>query len=142
MKKRKQKKGRGLGPPVPPQEAMLRWRPIQEVPYYSYREQIRDETTDVRGIDPSSPFLLNRQGKAGREIYTVAPDKWTPYPAHLSRENWLPNPPHIAPQVLRMGGTAPGSLSTFQLQQIQTQQRAWPYLKNKMRDILFGGETG
>jgi hypothetical protein len=117
------------------QEAMLRWRPIGQYPYSDYRDQQADYTSDVRGIIPSSPFLLNRQGKAGQDIYTVAPATWTPYP--ISRENWLPNPPAINPQIFRMGGIPDSGLSIYATQKVGAGGRAWPYLKNRMRDILF-----
>lgn len=132
---------RGVQSAKAPVDQKRTWGPIGQFPYTDYREQQADYTDDVRGVFPHANFLLNRQGwtkNPSHDLYTVAPDHVTPY--LWQRETWLPNPPKLAPQIHRMGGQAPGQLSIFKIQELQAGMRAWPFLKNKIRDVLFSEE--
>ncbi|SRR5229473_6933943 len=110
---------------------------VQEEPYYSYREQIRDEDTATPQLHTWAKFALNRVGGALFNPYAEA--HITPYP--WQGAHYLPNPPMRAAQVYKMGGVPIGEgTSITDVQSIQSMMRAWPFLKNKMRNILFGDE--
>ena len=114
--------------------------PVLEAPYASYREQIADENTATPQLHTWAKFALNRVGGALFDPYPVA--QVTPYV--YQGEHYIPidyGRTRSIAQVYKMGGVPIGEgLSITTVQSITSNMRAWPFLKNKMRDILFGDE--
>ena len=113
---------------------------VFEEAYPNYREQIPDENNATYQGHTWAKFALNRVGGALFNPYPEA--QITPWP--FQGEHYLPvNSGRYmsAAQVYKMGGVPIGEgTSITDVQSIQSVMRAWPFLKNKMRDILFGDE--